>query len=105
MLINTVCLYLGNRNEDNIDEIGFYEKNEDDEDENDDAIERYDEDEDDYATEDDHFENISDEDNASYLVDEVKELENEAIFHNPQVQLRRSSRISAKNLDNRMSWK
>ena len=97
MLTNTVCLSLGNRNEDDIDEIGFYEENEDDEDEDDDDIDRYDEDEDDYSTEDDHFENIPDEDNASYLEDEVKELENEAIFHNPQVQLRISSRIKAKN--------
>ena len=54
-------------------------------DEDADEIERYDEDEDDYTTEDDHFENISEEDNVSYLEDEVKELENEAIFHNPQV--------------------
>ena len=74
-------------------------------DEDADEIERYDDDEDDYTTEDDHFENISEEDNVSYLEDEVKELENEAIFHNPQVQLKRSSRIMPKNLNNRMSWK
>ena len=79
---------IGNRNEDDVDEIGFYQ-----------------EDEDDYSSEDDHFENVSEEDNASYLEDEIKELENEAIIHNPQIQLRRSTRISSKNLENRMSWK
>ena len=67
-------------------------------------FERHDEDEDDYWCEDDHFENIS-ENNASHLEDEDKEWENEALKHNQPIQLRRSSRISSKNLGNRMSCK
>ena len=66
----------------------------------------YDEEEDDYTSKDD---NTLEDLHASYLEDEnedeIVELQNEAIVHNLEIQLRRSTRIYSKNATNRMSWK